>query len=45
MQTPRLSHDIGLTVTVVNKLHDQSLTYVIFLTPISIKKSVMTISN
>ena len=39
------SHDKGLSITDINKLHDQSLTYVIILTPISIKESIMTISN
>jgi len=29
-------------MTVMNRLHDQSLTYVIFLTPISIEESIMT---
>jgi len=39
-------HDIGLSITDINKLHDhQSLTYIIILTPISIKESLMTIRN
>jgi len=45
MQRLGYSHDIGLSITDINKLNEQSLTYVIILTPISIKESIMTISN